>query len=80
MPVIEFSDDELQQLTLVLANASGPGISWMMTNNLLTKLQQQAQNSPLNAQMDAKATRRRHVPPGDGLDLNPPQRVPRMED
>ena len=80
MPLIEFSDEQVQQLTLVLANASGPGISWMMTNGLLATLQQQAQQSPLNAQMDVKATRRRHVPPGDGLDLNPPPRVPRMED
>jgi len=43
MPLIELSDEEVQQLTLVLANASGPGVSWMLTNNLLTKLQQQAQ-------------------------------------
>ena len=42
MPLIEFSDEEVQQLTLVLANASGPGVSWMLTNSLLTKLQQQA--------------------------------------
>jgi len=77
MPLIEFSDEEVQQLTLVLANASGPGVSWLLTNNLLTKLQQQ--HSPLNAQMDAKA-KRRHVPPGDGLDLNPPPRLPQRED
>lgn len=41
MPLIELSDEEVQQLTLVLANASGPGVSWMLTNSLLTKLQQQ---------------------------------------
>ena len=78
MPLIDFTDEQVQQLTLVLANASGPGVSWMLTNNLLTKLQQQAQNSPLNAQMDVKASRRRHVPPGDGLDLEP--RIPQRED
>jgi len=70
MPTIDLSDEDMQQLVLVLANASGPGISWAVTNGLLTKLQQQAQNSPLNAQMDVKA-KRRHVPPGDGLDLPP---------
>jgi len=73
MPMIDLSDEEMQQLVLVLANASGPGISWALTNGLLTKLQHQAQNSPLNAQMDVKASRRRHVPPGDGLDLNLPR-------
>jgi hypothetical protein len=72
MPMVDFTDEEMQSLTLVLANASGPGVNWVTTNALLTKLQQAAQNHPLNAQMDVKASRRRHVPPGDGLDLEPP--------
>ena len=39
MPTIELSDEELRGLVKVLATASGPGISWMLTNNLLQKLQ-----------------------------------------
>jgi len=69
MPMIEFSDEQVQQLTLVLANASGPGISWMMTNGLLATLQAQTQAKPISV----PAKKPRHVPPGDGLDLNPPQ-------
>ena len=39
MPTIELSDEELRGLVNVLATASGPGINWMLTNNLLQKLQ-----------------------------------------
>jgi hypothetical protein len=46
MPMIELSDEEMQQLTMVLANASGPGVSWMITNTLLTRLQAAAQAQP----------------------------------
>ena len=73
MPMIEFSDEEVQQLTLVLANASGPGVSWMLTNNLLTKLQAQAKPKPPDfSEAAVLKARRRHVPPGDGLDLVEP--------
>jgi hypothetical protein len=61
MPTLDLSDEEAQQLTLILANASGPGISWMMTNNLLTKLQAVTQAQP------SKAKPRRSQQ--DGLDL-----------
>lgn len=40
MPTIDLSDEELQGLVTVLATASGPGISWMLTNTLLTKVRQ----------------------------------------
>jgi len=43
MPTLDLSDEDIQQLTMVLANASGPGISWLTVNALLTKLQTQAQ-------------------------------------
>ena len=39
MPTIDLTDDELRGLVNVLATASGPGINWMLTNNLLQKLQ-----------------------------------------
>ena len=39
MPVIDLTQEELQGLVTVLATASGPGINWMLTNNLLQKLQ-----------------------------------------
>ena len=39
MPTIDLSQEELQGLVTVLATASGPGINWMLTNNLLQKLQ-----------------------------------------
>jgi hypothetical protein len=67
MPMIEFSDEQVQQLTVVLANASGPGISWALTNGLLSTLQQQAQKDP------PLGMSRRHgkqpAPQADGLDL-----------
>ena len=43
MPVLDLTDEELQGLIMVCANASGPGVSWMLTNALLTKAQQAAQ-------------------------------------
>ena len=39
MPTIDLTQEELQGLVTVLATASGPGITWMLTNNLLQKLQ-----------------------------------------
>ena len=39
MPTIDLTQEELQGLVTVLATASGPGINWMLTNNLLQKLQ-----------------------------------------
>ena len=37
MPVLELSDEELQGFVHLCATASGPGVSWMLTNALLTK-------------------------------------------
>ena len=37
MPTIELSDEELQGFVHLCATASGPGVSWMLTNALLTK-------------------------------------------
>jgi hypothetical protein len=67
MPTLELTDEEAQQLTLVLANASGPGISWMMTNGLLTKVQQAAAKGPGLA--GGKPSRQR-AQQQDGLDLD----------
>ena len=39
MPTIDLTQEELQGLVNVLATASGPGITWMLTNTLLQKLQ-----------------------------------------
>ena len=47
MPVIDLTQEELQGLVTVLATASGPGINWMLTNNLLQKLQGAAQGEIL---------------------------------
>jgi hypothetical protein len=67
MPIFEFSDEQVQQLTVVLANASGPGISWALTNGLLTTLQQQAQPKTEYAKPVSRARQRQLD--GDGLDL-----------
>jgi len=72
MPLLDLSDEELQGLITLCATGSGPGITWMLTNAILTKAQQAAQNKP--PQTPAKP--RRHVPPGDGLDLEPIPRLP----
>lgn len=61
MPVLELSDEELQGLILVCATGSGPGVSWMLTNALLTKArlaQEQSQQSAQNEQrpLNAKPT------------------------
>ena len=37
MPTIELTDEELQGFVHLCATASGPGVSWMLTNALLTK-------------------------------------------
>ena len=37
MPTIDISDEELQGFVHLCATASGPGVSWMLTNALLTK-------------------------------------------
>lgn len=37
MPSIELTDEELQGFVHLCATASGPGVSWMLTNALLTK-------------------------------------------
>jgi hypothetical protein len=68
MPTIEFSDDEMQQLVLILANASGPGISWAATNAFLTKLQQASQGkADVSARVPSRMSSKR--PASDGLDL-----------
>jgi hypothetical protein len=67
MPMIEFSDEDLQQLTVFLANASGPGINWVLTNGLLTKLQQQVQNP---TKPPTKPNKRAPDGLGDMLDRN----------
>ena len=54
MPTLDLTDEELQGLILVCANASGPGVSWMLTNALLTK-----------AQQAALAAKPQNVDPGD---------------
>ena len=41
--MLDLSDEELQTLVTVVATASGPGINWMLTNGILTKLQGAAQ-------------------------------------
>ena len=59
MPTIEFTSEELQQLVTVLATASGPGINWMLTNNLLGKLQAAAepQHEPVDEPRDRRLPR-----------------------
>lgn len=47
MPVLDLTDEELQGFVHLCATASGPGVSWMLTNALLTKArlaQEVAQN------------------------------------
>ena len=75
MPQIDFTDDELQQLIQIVATGSGPGINWIISNGLLTKIQAAAQKqpmisgeqppsrAPLNEQMQYDATTRPLEPP-----------------
>lgn len=64
MPTIDLSDEELQGLIMICANGSGPGISWMLTNAILTKAQSASQSAHAKAQ--------EIFPPGaDGLDHEP---------
>jgi hypothetical protein len=70
MPTFEFTDEQVSQLTVVLANASGPGISWAITNGLLTTLQQQAQAVAPVGQVAQRRPRPHRE--GDGLDLGEP--------
>ena len=61
MPIIDLTTEELQGLVTVLATASGPGINWMLTNNLLQKLQGAAQEAGVDksGQTALSAPRRR---------------------
>lgn len=76
MPTIELTDEELQGLIMVCANASGPGVSWMLTNALLTKAQAAAQASQAarvdkSGQTSLSTPPKRQKQPPDGFDLEP---------
>ena len=45
MPVLDLTDEELQGLIQLAATGSGPGITWVLTNQILTKAQQAASAS-----------------------------------
>jgi hypothetical protein len=73
MPILDLSDEELQGLIMICANGSGPGVTWLLTNAILTKAQQAAQKDPplTMSRRHGKAPQPPQAP--DGLDLNPPQ-------
>ena len=52
MPTLELTPEELVALTHLAANASGPGITWLLTNPILLKCQtaQQQQMIASNGQ------------------------------
>ena len=66
MPTIDLTQEELQGLVNVLATASGPGINWMLTNALLTKLQAADQA----AQKASQAAQGEVLPPAPRRKLN----------
>lgn len=64
MPVLDLSDEELQGFVHLCATASGPGVSWMLTNALLTKarLAQEAAQKPTDFRVPISR------PPGNSED------------